>query len=195
MTTTRKRRQPYAGILAKPMMPPRPPKRITHTILDRPDTSELERQKQERIRALFEHYGVTQADTKEAWKALALALAEDKVPGLRVAKSRGGPVKNRTDAVTVYLWITEQLLKWSREGQARPVKEAARAIHKKYPGDYQHLTIQRLQNLYSEGKKRHRNLVREKRRLVQVHRSSRYDALFGTVRRGTFLAGRRKEPR
>ncbi len=89
----------YTGVLAQPLKISLP---IGHGILGITDEQRIEHSKaildaqMAKIPALFAHYGLDPKKPKHALY-LILLLAEDHVPGFRIAERRGAPRKNGLD--------------------------------------------------------------------------------------------------
>jgi hypothetical protein len=99
-------REPYTGILAEPI-----PK---WTALTRPSDIKIREVIDEKLKALFAHYGLDSSaafdpgrpEMGSAWANLAWYLAREHVPGFKAApRKRGKPAIRKPDDVTLFMHV------------------------------------------------------------------------------------------
>jgi hypothetical protein len=154
----RKRRAPtFAGALAQPI--------YVDMHLDRPEEV-LRARVQEKIHLLFKHYKIDPSD-EQSWEMLALQLAYEHVPGLKLAFRPKSPGRKRTWK----MGLDDELVRAVEDVKSRTGKRTGDAIAKlkKEPGGmWGRYTVENLGARYREAKHRQekfRKLVEEAREL------------------------------
>ena len=102
-----RRKSPYRGILKTPItFGVGPPAKFAFPfVVSRAERDDRQRayddDLQRRVAALFEHYGIAQ-DGADAWKLLAMGLAQQHVPGFQTQLPKGAPTERTLEAYCVF---------------------------------------------------------------------------------------------
>lgn len=118
----------------------------------------VERQRREKMPALFARYGIS-PDNPRCWEELAFKLAIEHVPGFRVKDAAG---RKRSESYVLFselyrFFIRQKSLRWARTRRKPSDKEVCDAATKdggfksKFP-ELAKATSKRIQNLVSEAK-------------------------------------------
>jgi hypothetical protein len=160
----KKRKAKYTGELAVPIVLD-PYFAIAADLLEKGTTKNGKKKKQirrekeqwimrarmEKLNLLFSRFGIANSNNKDAWMALALALAQEHVPGIQIVtkppakrgRPRTGP--SSRDVQTAVLKMASE--------RGRGISDAIVNLRKRQPKTWGRYSVSKLRNLVYEGSK------------------------------------------